>query len=69
MTRKQFAVVATRIKEELDNVKSLVKELSDRGLSGSKKNIRLALPHGDTFLLRAVGSIFARFLCSCREYF
>lgn len=57
MTRKQFAVITTRIKEELENIKSLSEELSDRGLSGSKKNIRSALPQGDTFLLRAAGSI------------
>lgn len=69
MTRKQFAVVATRIKEELDNVKSLVKELSDRGLSGSKKNIRLALPQGDTFLLRAVGSILHDFYVAAENIF
>ena len=43
MTRKQFAVVAVRIKEELENIKSLSKELSDKGLSGSKKNMRSIL--------------------------
>lgn len=69
MTRKQFAVVATRIKEELENIKSLSKELSDRGLSGSKKNIRSALPQGDTFLLRAVGSILHDFYVAVENIF
>lgn len=50
MTRKQFAVIATRIKEEIDNIKSLSRELSKKGLTGSKKKIKSALPPGDTFI-------------------
>ncbi|WP_027364703.1 ribonuclease toxin HepT-like protein [Desulfotruncus alcoholivorax] len=69
MTPKRFAVVASRIKEELENIKNLSKELSDRGLSGSKKNIRSALPQGDTFLLRAVGSILHDFYVAVENIF
>lgn len=69
MTRKQFTVVAIRINEELDNVRSLVKELSGRGLAGSKKNIRSALPQGDTFLLRAAGSILHDFYVAVENIF
>jgi len=69
MTRRQFAVVASRIKEELENIKSLSKELSDRGLSGSKKNIRSILSQGDTFLLRAVGSVLHDFYVSVENIF
>lgn len=54
MTRKQFAVVAVRLKEELNNIKTLLRELSDKGLVGSKKKIRALLPEKDTFILRAV---------------
>lgn len=69
MTRKQFTVVAIRINEELDNVKGLVKELSGRGLVGSKKNIRSALPQGDTFMLRAAGSILHDFYVAVENIF
>jgi hypothetical protein len=69
MTRKQFAVVAMRIKEELENIKGLLKELSDKGLSGSKKNIRSSLLQGDTFLLRAVGSILHDFYVAVENIF
>lgn len=40
MTRKQFAVIATRLKEELENIKSLHQELSAKGLLGPKKKIK-----------------------------
>ncbi len=69
MTRKQLAVIATRIYEELNNIKSLVGELSERGLTGSKKNIRSALPPGDTFHLRAVGSILHDFYVAAENIF
>lgn len=69
MTRKQFAVIATRLKEELENIKGLSKELSERGLTGSKKKIKSAIPPGDTFILRAVGSILHDFYVAAENIF
>lgn len=62
MTRRQFAVVAVRLKEELNNIKTLLRELSDKGLVGSKKKIRALLPEKDTFTLRAVVPSFMIFM-------
>lgn len=56
MTRKQFTVIAARLKEELKNIKSLLKELSDKGLTGPRKKINLTSFVEDTFALRAIGS-------------
>jgi len=67
MTRKQFAVVATRLKEEMENINYLVGELSGKGLTGSKKKLRQALPPGDTFILRAVGSVLHDFYVSAEN--
>ncbi|GBF33183.1 hypothetical protein DCCM_2282 [Desulfocucumis palustris] len=69
MTRKQFTIIATRLKEELENIRSLCKELSDRGLTGSKKKIKSVLPPGDTFILRAIGSILHDFYVSVENIF
>lgn len=69
MTRKQFAVISTRLKEELENIKGLSKELSERGLAGSKKKIKSAIPQGDTFTLRAIGSILHDFYVAAENIF
>lgn len=69
MTRKQFAVIATRIKEELENIGGLLKELSEKGLAGSKKKIKSALPPGDTFMLRAAGSVLHDFYVAAENIF
>ena len=69
MTRKEFAVVATRLQEELENIRDLVKELSLRGISGSKKKIKSALPPGDTFILRAIGSVLHDFYVAAENVF
>lgn len=69
MTRKQFAIVAVRLKEELNNIKSLLQELSDKGLVGSKKKIRALLPEKDTFTLRAAGSILHDFYVAAENIF
>jgi len=69
VTRKQFMVIATRLKEELENIKGLYSELSGRGLTGSKKKIKSVLPPEDTFILRAVGSILHDFYVAAENIF
>lgn len=69
MTRKQFNVLATRLKEELENIRNLRKELSGKGLLGPKKRIKSAFPEGDTFTLRAVGSILHDFYVAAENIF
>ncbi len=69
MTRKQFAVIGTRLKEELENIKNLYKELSGKGLTGRRKKIRSIFPEGDTFTLRAVGSILHDFYVAAENIF
>lgn len=69
MTRKQFAVIAARMKEEIDNIKGLYKELSEKGLTGSKKKIKSAFPPGDTFILRSAGSVLHDFYVAAENIF
>lgn len=69
MTRKQIIVIATRLKEELDNIQGLHTELADRGLTGSKKKIKSVINPGDTFTLRAVGSILHDFYVAAENIF
>lgn len=69
MTRKQFIVIATRLKEELENIKGLSSELSDRDLTGSRKKIKSVLHPEDTFILRAVGSVLHDFYVATENIF
>lgn len=69
MTRKQFAVIAARLKEELKNIKKLTGELADKNLTGSKKKIRAVFLQGDTFTVRAVGSILHDFYVAAENMF
>jgi len=69
MTRKQFTVVAARLKEELGNIKSLFKELSDKGLIGPRGKVKSAFLEGDTFTLRAIGSILHDFYVAAENIF
>lgn len=65
MIRKQFAVIAARIKEELANITRLQEELKARGIINIDKKINIKkLDHNDSFALRAVGSILHDFYVS-----
>jgi len=57
------------MKEEINNIKGLYKELLEKGLIGSKKKIKSALPPGDTFILRAAGSILHDFYVAAENIF
>lgn len=69
MTRKEFLVIATRLKEELENITNLINELTARGLTGSKKKIKSNLLPDDTFMLRAIGSILHDFYIAVENIF
>lgn len=69
MTSKQFNVLATRLKEELENISNLRKELSGKGLLGPKKRIKSAFTEEDTFMIRAVGSVLHDFYVAAENIF
>ncbi len=61
MTRKQFALIAARIKEELLNISRLQNELKEKGFSGSSRAVKLAVAQADSFAIRGIGSVLHDF--------
>ncbi|MGQ9533074.1 MAG: ribonuclease toxin HepT-like protein [Desulfotomaculales bacterium] len=69
MTRKQFAIIAARIREEITNMARLREELTSKGLAGKPEKVRASLARGDSFTLRAVGSILHDFYVAAEKVF
>ena len=69
MTRKQFALIAARIKEELLNISHLQNELKAKGFSGSPRAIKLAVAQADSFTIRGIGSVLHDFYVAVENVF
>jgi hypothetical protein len=65
----EFEALVARIKEELENLALLEKELTSRNLWGTKKLISLPFDSNDSFMLRAVGSIIHDFYVAVENVF
>ncbi|MGI6649362.1 MAG: hypothetical protein ACOX5W_09980 [Bacillota bacterium] len=73
MTKRQFAVIAARIREELSNISLLQQELHAKGIlktgSGQTKiNLKIT-NQNDTFTLRGIGSVLHDFYVSVENIF
>lgn len=69
MTRKQFALIAARIKEELLNISRLQNELKEKGFSGSPRAVKLAVAQADSFTIRGIGSVLHDFYMAIENVF
>lgn len=69
MTRKQFAVIAARINEELLNISRLQNELKEKGFSGSPRAVKLAVAQADSFAIRGIGSVLHDFYVAIENVF
>ncbi|MBS4025963.1 MAG: hypothetical protein KGZ96_09860 [Clostridia bacterium] len=68
MTAKEIFLLNARIKEETNNIQSLLIELDKRNLLKNEKNSTLYLEE-DSFTLRAIGSILHDFYVSVENMF
>jgi hypothetical protein len=69
LTRKQFAIIAARINEELSNISRLQNELKDKGFSGSPRAVKLAVAQADSFAIRGIGSVLHDFYVAIENIF
>jgi HepT-like protein len=65
----EFEALESRIKEELENLMRLRKELTGRNLWETKKLISLPIDSNDSFMLRAIGSIIHDFYVAVENVF
>ena len=73
MTRKEVLLLISRLEEELANIAGLEQELRQKGYwpsarAGSKARVP-AFPPGDTFTLRAIGSVLHDFYVAAENLF
>ncbi|MGB9886110.1 MAG: hypothetical protein ACPLPT_04005 [Moorellales bacterium] len=73
MTRKEVLLLISRLEEELNNIAGLEQELREKGYwpagrAGSKSRAP-AFPAGDTFTLRAIGSVLHDFYVAAENLF
>lgn len=69
MTPKQFTFVAARLAEEMRQIEYLLAELSSRQLINAPGNKLRQLIKGDTFTLRAAGSVLHDFYVAAENIF
>ncbi|QGP93655.1 hypothetical protein MGLY_30750 [Neomoorella glycerini] len=69
MTGEQFLVLEGRIRQELENMARLKAELAAKGLITKNQNAKIAFPAGDSFFLRATGSILHDFYVAAENIF
>ena len=69
MTPEQFIILEGRIRQELENMARLEAELASKGLIAKNKNTAVAIPNGDSFFLRATGSVLHDFYVAVENIF
>jgi len=69
LTRKQFAVIASRLRQELRNTRLLLDELARQGLLPGTRRSLVTLDPRDSFTLRAIGSILHDFYVAAEYIF
>ncbi|BCV21439.1 hypothetical protein [Moorella sp. Hama-1] len=69
MTQEQFLILEGRIRQELENMACLEAELASKGLIAKNKNTAVPFPNGDSFFLRATGSVLHDFYVAVENIF
>jgi hypothetical protein len=69
VTYDEFEALEARIHEELENINQLLREIKSRGLLENKNPGSLPFDSGDSFILRAIGSILHDFYVAVENVF
>ncbi|MBE3582393.1 MAG: hypothetical protein IMW96_12310 [Thermoanaerobacteraceae bacterium] len=69
MTSEEFLVLEGRIRQELEHMVRLEAELAERGLISRNAGTTITFPTGDSFFLRATGSVLHDFYVAAENIF